>query len=243
MAVVGIMASCIISNEVKCMDIKHILHEYQKLLLGNSHQVSPRLFCLAPALAEKGSIEIIRYVVEKILEWTPDQMRYHFTPDIIKHFKLERFINCIQLPPETTREDTFVYAHKLYPHIVKLNRRELSILMLNRVMSGKLQKFPKGFFDDENGRERAIYCLNHVLSEYEHFKSTEELYETFTGEKGRKIIRKYRLENALRKIFGSPLEYLHESLSSEDRDETLYHYTAFIHSIPPSITKRSTYPR
>ena len=219
------------------MDTKLILHEYQKLLLGNSHQISPRIFGLSPIAAEKGSIAIIRYVVEELLEWTPDQMRYHFTPEIISHFKLERFINCIQLPPETTRDDTFVYAHKLYPNIIKLNRRELSILMFNRVMAGKIQKFPKGFFDDELGRERAVYCLNYALSEYENFKSVDDLYEAFTGESGRKIIRKYRLENALRKIFGSPLEYLHESLSPEDRDETLYHYTAFIHSLPPHLKR------
>ena len=52
--------------------------------------------------------------------------------------------------------------------------------------------------------------------------SPVRLYSYFAGPKGREAVRKYKLLVPLRELYDSPLDYLHDSLSSQQKDETLY---------------------
>lgn len=211
------------------------IYEYQKFLLGNRSISYSGFFELPPRAAESAAIVILKYVVEKLLRWSPEEMLYNFNKDIIKTFKLSRFIGFIPLPPEIRPTDYFYYAHLLYPRQIHINERELTIMTYNRVLGQIQTKFPKGFFDDVKGRNRAITCLNYVLSNKVSFNSIEDMYEAFMGERGRAILKTYRLDHVQRRLWPSPIEYLHDSLAEEDKSMPLLYLNIFRHNFSKSI--------
>lgn len=54
------------------------------------------------------------------------------------------------------------------------------------------------------------------------FSSLEAMYAYFASPKGREAIREYKLLVPLRELYESPLDYLHDSLSSQQKSEELY---------------------
>lgn len=207
-----------------------IIYEYQKFLLGNRSVSYSGFFELPPRAAENAAIIVLRYVVEKLLRWSPEEMLYNFNKQVIKTFKLSRFIGFIPLPPEIQSTDYFYYAHLLYPRKIQIDERELAIMTYNRVLGHFQMKFPKSFFDDVKGRNRAIICLNYVLSNKVSFDSIEDMYETFAGEKGKEILKTYKLEHVQRRLWPSAIEYLHDSLADEDKSMPLLYYNVFLNS-------------
>ena len=56
------------------------------------------------------------------------------------------------------------------------------------------------------------------------FRTKQELYKTFTETTGVQFIQRHRLDLARRLSWESPLDFVHEALSINDRDEMWYHY-------------------
>ena len=204
---------------------QNLLYEYQLLLLGRIPSIQPDLFDGEAKQKENAALDIVRYAVENILRWTPKEMAAKFNGEVIDRLKLTKIVSYIAFPPEADKKrDYFVYAHKLYPDIIPMDLYTLTILTYNNVHDKHLVKFPKGFFDDNLGRTRALLCMNYALAKDGMFRTKQELYKTFTETTGAQFIQKHRLDLARRLSWESPLDFIHEALSINDRDEVWYHY-------------------
>lgn len=207
---------------------QNLLYEYQLLLLGRIPSIQPDLFDGEARQKEKAALDIIRYAVENLLRWTPKEMAAKFNEDVIQKMKLSKVVSYVSFPPEADKKrDYFVYAHKLYPDIVTMDLYTLTILTYHNVHEKHLVKFPKGFFDDNLGRTRALMCMNYALSRDGRFQSKQELYRMFTETSGMQFIQKHRLDLARRLSWENAIDFVHEALSRNDRDEMWYHYYKF----------------
>lgn len=207
---------------------QNLLYEYQLLLLGRIPAIQPDLFEGEAKQKEKAALDIIRYAVEQLLRWTPKEMATKFNKEVINRLKLNKIVSYVIFPPEADKtRDYFVYAHKLYPTIIPMDLYTLTLLTYNKVHQKHLVKFPKGFFDDNLGRTRALLCMNYALSTNGRFGSKRELYKAFTEGSGMHFIQQHRLELARRLSWEHPIDYVHDALSRNDRDEMWYHYYKF----------------
>lgn len=204
---------------------QNLIWEYNQVLLGRQKTIPAQYFDGDAVQNESLALDVLRYVIECHLRWTPEEMRYKFDQTVIDLFKLSRILSYVQFPPEADKDtDFFVYAHKLYPNRVPIDSRSLTILMYNKVLSGLVSKYPKGFFGDDRGQERACICLHYVLSQRVAFGSLEELYAAFIGDRGARLLRTYKLEVARRNSWQMPVDFLHDALPEEDKEDVLYHY-------------------
>lgn len=207
---------------------KNLLYEYQLLLMGQIPSIQPDLFDGEPKQKEQAALSIIKYAVENLLRWTPKEMASKFNSEVIAKMKLNKIVSYVVFPPEADKtRDYFVYAHKLYPDKIPMNLYTLTVLTYNKVHQKHLVKFPKGFFDDNLGRTRALLCMNYALSRDGNFSSKKELYKAFTETTGAQFIQRHRLDLARRLSWEYPIDYVHESLSQNDKDEMWYHYYKF----------------
>jgi hypothetical protein len=208
---------------------QNLLYEYQLLLLGRIPSIQPDLFDGEAKQKEKCALDIVRYAVEQLLRWSPKEMAAKFNADVIARLKLTKIVSYISFPPEADKKrDYFVYAHKLYPEIIPMNLYTLTILTYNNVHEKHLVKFPKGFFDDNLGRTRALLCMNYALAKDGKFQSIQELYKAFTETSGVQFIQRHRLDLARRLSWEYPIDFVRESLSRNDRDEMWHHYYKFL---------------
>jgi hypothetical protein len=215
--------------EVPMRISQNLLYEYQLLLLGKIPSIQPDLFEGEAKQKEKAALDILRYAVEQLLRWSPQEMAAKFNGDVITKLKLTKIVSYVIFPPEADKKrDYFVYAHKLYPHIIPMDLYTLTILTYKNVHERRLVKFPKGFFDDNLGRTRALLCMNHALSIDGHFTSKRELYKTFSETAGAQFIQKHRLDLARRLSWSNPIDFVHEALPLNDRDEMWRHYYKFL---------------
>ena len=215
---------------------KDIIYEYENVLLGNKSAISPYFFCQSPEQNERAALTLIKYAVETYLKWSPERLCKGLTWDIIYRLKLETAMRYVIFPPETdAQQDLFVVAAKLYPSMVRVNMREKTLLVYKRVLDGTLYKFPKEFFSNNHGVNRALICLQYALAHNAHFSSTKEMYEFFTAPQGAKFLKDNKLYATSIALYDYPLDYLHEALSSTadgtmnlaSRSEFWYHFYKF----------------
>ena len=143
--------------------------------------------------------------------------------------KLESLMKYIQFPPEmSVRDDIFIVKGKLFPNLVPLNQKEITLKVYKRVLEKDLYKFPKEYLSgDTLGNYRAIICFQYMLTQIPPFTSTAEQYKFFASSKGPKLLKKFRLNVACVSMFDHPLDFLHEALPQSQRDEFWYRYYKF----------------
>lgn len=205
-----------------------VLYEYQAVLLGKKTSMSTFFFNQTALQNEKTALDLIRYVVEKHLKWTPEQMRDCFTWETVKLMKLESIIKYVIFPPEAdVKTDLFIIAGKLYPDRVKINTREMTLLVYKKIISRDQYKFPKGFFDGNEGRYKALLCLQYMLNQYTSFKSVEEMYRVFSTPKASKLLKKYKLQAVRVAMYEYAIDYLHDALPEGVKSEYYYRFYRF----------------
>lgn len=90
-----------------------------------------------------------------------------------------------------------------------------------------LPKFPKEYMDGNDGLIKSCVCFQFMLKEFFIFHSVKEMYEHFASPKGITDLRVYRLYPLSITFFDTPIDYLHESLPSSQKNEFYYHYYKF----------------
>lgn len=205
-----------------------LIYEYEMVLLDKKLTISSFFFNQSPQQNEKMALDVIRYAVEKYLKWSPTEMVEKFNADVIKQMKLDSIMRFILFPPEADeKRDYFVIAHKLYPKQVKLNNKEMSLMVYRRVLNGELYKFPKGFFDGSMGRYRAIICLQYVLAQKRIFNCSHDVYQAFASPRGTKLLKDYKLQAARMTMWNHAIDYVHDALPDINKDEFWYRYYKF----------------
>lgn len=210
------------------MEFKLVIYEYEQILTGKKNSFSAAFFPFNDENNERRALAILKYAIEKYLEWSPEEVKLYLNANIIKLMKLDSVMRFIRFPPELNpKKDYFYIAHKLYPNRIPYNESELVINVYKRVLSGELCKFPKEYRADTSGFMRVKICFQYMLEQFMQFSSINEMYDFFSSSEGTKALKEYKLYSICCEMFESPLEYLHESLPIKQRSEFLYRLYKF----------------
>lgn len=203
--------------------------EYEKILLKKKKNYSCSFFNYDnDAINQKNALTIIRYALEDFLHWTPKDIEQNLSMDIMRAMKIDILLKHINMPHELSPEkDLFYIAHLLYPDQCPYNSKFQTIRVYRNVLERKLYRFPKGFFEDIEGIERANLCLINMIQNYLFPHNVAELYEWFSDYSIIKTLKKYCLYDACVTIYESPLDFLHEALSIEQKNDFYYQYYKF----------------
>lgn len=119
--------------------------EYEGILLGNTQKFSQ--LSLTRLREKTTAKQILRFIFEELLEWTPEQVRDYLTPQIAEKLHLTRIVHQIDFPSECNPEtDLFYLAAFVYPERIRISKRKQVLFVYEKVLQGKLKKFPKNFF-------------------------------------------------------------------------------------------------
>lgn len=207
---------------------KELKREYEDILLGKKKNYSTVFFGRDKDACHRNALEIIRYALEAFLRWTPQDIAGNLTGDIIELMKLETLIKYIEFPGElNSKTDMFYIAHLLYPQVIPFHPKEKTLQIYAAIVSKKIYRYPKGFWEGTDGVLRAKTCLKYMLQNYTVFHNVAEMYKCFSTSEGNKLLRQYQLMGACECFFDAPLDFLHETLSKTQRSEFYYHYYRF----------------
>lgn len=213
------------------MDNKSLIIEYENLLLNQSasRELSTYYFAGDTKEKEKTVILLCQYLITEIFHWDVKQAKISLTWDILQKFALDKIIlKYITFPPGIDpKTDMFYLLHLCFPKEVRFDERAHVINIYTKVLNEE-SRFPKDFFEGIKGMGRACICLQHMISRYMVFHSIEELYDMFGDTKYiNKVLTKYKLKKASSLLFHLPVDYLHYSLSENQRDEFLHQFYCF----------------
>lgn len=211
------------------MEDSSLYYNYEQILLDEKRVFAKYFFSGIDAVCEKNALRVMKFAFENYLRWTPEELADNLNEEILKKLKLLYLVKYVRFPAELDpKEDYFYIAHKLYPEKIKYDVVESTRRVFNRVVDGNRKKFPKGFFSDSDGDERACLCFQRMLAQSElTFHSIKETYQFFSTSKGNSMLIKYRLYSQMHHFFGTALDFLHESLSDEERSPLWLHYYSF----------------
>lgn len=114
---------------------------YEDYLIGRVPSLSTYYFYGSdPGGAnEKVALQLIKYAIEKLLNWTVDTAVKRFDEYIIKQLKLERIILYIDYPTEVKKGDVEYILSLIYPAKMHLSPRVLSERIFILIHSQGLQ--------------------------------------------------------------------------------------------------------
>lgn len=203
-----------------------ILKQMDEIFIGNRKACSTLV--MSREYGTRLTDTMLRYVFEDYLRMSPERVRDELTPVMVERFKLRPFIHKrIPCPAELDRETELQYiAWHLYPWTRNAEPYELIIKIYMEILQKKRKKYPKGFFDDAEGENRAKILLKTMINEYICPESIDDLYTLFANDRVvMPILNKYALKAPLMCIYHSPLDYLHESLGDQGDDELYAHHS------------------
>ncbi|WFR59051.1 hypothetical protein QA584_08195 [Anaerocolumna sp. AGMB13025] len=211
------------------MNSQNIIKDYENLLTNEEGaNLSTSYFCYNNSNNHKLALELFRYAIETVLNWSPMEVVNCLDIKIIEKLNLYVPYKYLIFPEELNkRKDCFYVAHLLYPEIIPYNMREYVIISYKKVLSQETGKFSKSFFAGSEGELRACLCLQYLLKEYFTFSSIEEIYYYFSTAKAITSLRQYRLAGVCSELFESPLEFLHTALPNKQKNELYYQFYHF----------------
>lgn len=206
---------------------------YDQVMFGQKPSLGKELFLSSyngrkeyTSTDQQRAIEVIKYAFECYMGWTPEQTAANISEDILKHLHLNGLVSQrIKFPAELTPMNNLHYlVHLMYPDEFPYDARAAVENYYDKVISGEIPRFQKGFFATENneGLERACICFARMLQLARPFSSIREMYNFFSKGDCKKLINEYKLTSACRDLFQFPLDFLHYSLPEEQRDYFYY---------------------
>ena len=87
------------------------------------------------------------------------------------------------------------------------------------------------------GRIRALICLQYLISQFMQVNSVEELYYIFARPEGKKLLREYKLYSVSNDMYEYTIDFLHEALPTDLKNEFEYKYQRFYVSNSAQIKK------
>ena len=222
-----------------------LMFEYDLILLGKKNTFSPFFFNYNKEQNKRMALYVFKYAIEKYLKWSPEEAATYLNYEVVKFMKLDGLLRYIEFPAELDKHvDLFYIAHLLYPGRIKFDKKELILRTYKEVLDQKLYKFPKEYLSGSMGVIRACVCFQYMVSQFLPFNNIEEMYNFFSSTNGVKALKKYRLYAICTDIFDYPIDYLHEALSENQKNEFFYHYYKFVTTNREQITemkKKGTY--
>lgn len=206
-----------------------VILEYERVLLGQKKVFSSYYFNdLSEEMQERTALAVIKYAIETYLGWTPVQAKKCLNMHILRVLKLDTLLRYIHFWAELdAKKDLFFIVYLMYPKQIRIDRRKYILNVYKDVVEHRRQRFPKGFFDGIEGKNKASICFQYMLENYLNFTSKKQMYAFFASPKASSVLQQYRLSNVCSEIFITPIRFLHESLPKSLRDEYDYKYAQY----------------
>jgi len=203
-----------------------IINDYEEALMNNRKGVPVAYFQSTKEQNERKALVVFKYAIEYILGYDPIAARDKLDYETLEKLKLAELLNYINFPPEIDpKKDIFYIAWRLYPFTVNLTEREKVIRVYKQLLDGSRKTYPHNFFSGYSGKTRAKLCLQYLIEQKINPSSVDELYNMFASPNGNKILVSNKLKIYTR--YGTPLEFLHDSLPKGDKNNALYHFYQF----------------
>ena len=207
---------------------RELMYEYNDILMGRRRGFAPYHFQEDAMGNHRKALCMFDYVFKRFLNWNPNMVRDFISLPLLRTMKVDCLLRYVRFPPEADPNKDLAYlAWLLYSETRTLTPRELALSTYKDVLDGRLNKFPKGFFDGEAGRLRLKNCLQYMINQYVPVSNIAELYGLFASKKSKGILKRYRILNFCMDLYDSPLDLLHDALANSQKDECRYLYLKY----------------
>lgn len=203
-----------------------ILNEYEEVLIGNRKKISSHYFAFDKKGNERVAVGVIRYAVEKLLGWSPENAVQLLNQNYIHFMKLDQMIKYIAFPSDVSKEDTDYILYLLYPKLINYDIQKYTLRVYKDVLNND-GRYPKDYMYGYLGMLRAKICLQYSIKNNCIFKSADELYKFFASRDCIKYLKKHKLYQLYVNFYETPLEYMHDSMPTSVRDNFLLHNYLF----------------
>jgi hypothetical protein len=225
--------------------LNNLYHEYEQLLIGKRKRLSTVYFSKATSkeAPRKYTLALTRYLIEDILKLDEESAKLVLTTEILEQFHLltyiDKYVNIRSMIP---REERINFIVNSCYHDNLQDLRKYTIGTYEKLLHNEVS-MPKSFFKGGQGRINATVCLQDAIEELqvdERFrnylgKDVETLYYFFANACGKKnsmllnsFLKETKLAEPCRLFYSNePLEFLHVSLCSTQKNPYLYHFLRF----------------
>lgn len=210
------------------MTTEEICYEYEQVIAGKRMTYSPEIFSdKSKKEQEKTALAFIKVILEKYLHWTPEESFHYLNKKIIEEMKIKPLIRYISFSFEfNIDEDCCLIVAKIYPQKFPIDAVEQTKEIYEKVLSGKLCRYPKCFFEGRDGQMRALFCLKHAINNFGNFSGPDELYKYFK-EHGKEFLKENKLWDAYIMNYDDPVEYLHDIFNEDAKEKYDRYYQKY----------------
>lgn len=182
--------------QVSTGSFNYTIYTYRKILNREIKTFSPYFFELR--YRKKRICELVRYLVEEILNITPEEALTQVNKKVLKKYKLDCLLKYVEKPIELDKDDCshlIIYAYK--GRVPEPTPEELTIRLYKQVLAGEMKNFPKNYFlDGLKGEEKVKYCVKYLCYEVLKLKK-EEIPKKLTAE----VLKEYKLKIVLNVLY------------------------------------------
>lgn len=208
-----------------------VLLNFQNYLLGSAVKFSFKPAEMAPEEKSRNALKIIKWVIEDMLEWTPEEARDHFGEREIKMFKLQNILKKVIYSENINKKDYQYLISLIYPDKIKYDPTEGIIKKWHYIRNHEGKRFSSNTFDDEGGKERAYTLLMEFNREFIPASSIQDLYKAYSnsGDINNKL-REAKLFTSLSNLYTYPITLLHEMIKNRlPGQEDNYLYAVYLY--------------
>lgn len=202
--------------------------EYQEILMGRKRDFTSTFRgTLRDSYIEAGYIW--HYAITQILNWNAAQALQYLTSEIVKRLELDKVFPYIDFDSRGYVCKYRIILQYAFPGEIIYDEQEQAIDEWEHVchrgqyINDDGYHYPKKFFLDHDGLERAKILLRHVVGLYMSDESLLSQYEFFASSKARQWLKDMHLQYPLTLTYDSPLEYFHASLPDSQKNDFMYY--------------------
>ncbi len=202
------------------------IYNFQNFMLGETNKFYWKPAEISDEEKKKRTLKIVKWVIEDLLDWTPQDALEHFGEKEIKTFKLKQLLDPFFAKEGKGRRNYKYMLSLIYPEVIKYDASEGIIEIWDDILNNRQQRFPVNHFNGDQGRKRVFTLLDEFNKRYLPVSSTEELYKKYSeSNEINKLLRNAKLYASLSPFYKYPIQLLHQMLEEVypgEEDEYLY---------------------
>ncbi|WP_035296677.1 hypothetical protein [Brevibacillus thermoruber] len=185
-----------------------IVERYKRILNGEQKRFSPYEFEDAQYRKQKVQL-VLRYAIEQVKKWTPEQARKELSIKDVKELKLHLVREYIDPPIEAKPEDVYYMVEFAYPYLPRMPEKQKVLWVYQEVLAGVRRHFPPLYFQSVKGEERAKICFDFMCRELMKLQDLRQLPRIFgKTEQAYSLLRKYKLKILVDSLYFSPFDMI-----------------------------------
>ncbi|CAJ1004559.1 hypothetical protein [Brevibacillus aydinogluensis] len=185
-----------------------IVERYKRILNGEQKRFSPYEFEDAQYRKQKVQL-VLRYAIEQVKKWTPEQARKEMSIKDVKELKLHLVREYIEPPIEAKPQDVYYMVEYAYPYLPRMTEKQKVLWVYREVLAGVRRHFPPLYFQSVKGEERAKICIDYMCRELMKLQDLRQLPRIFgKTEQAYSLLRKYKLKILVDTLYFSPFDMI-----------------------------------